>query len=76
MTKHSDSSHGVSGNAQTRAREIREHVEHRLMAYFSSDGERYKPVMDCTCGFDTGRCDSFAEAGEMVDEHLALLEAR
>lgn len=41
-------------------------------AYYSSDGVRYRPVMECSCGFHTGRDSiSWEEAGAVFDEHLS-----
>jgi hypothetical protein len=38
--------------------------------YAGGPGEPYyQPVMRCLCGFTTGRCDSWSEAGESYDEH-------
>lgn len=31
----------------------------------------YLPVMMCDCGFDTGRCEDWEEAGRNMDEHVA-----
>ena len=48
-----------------------ETLEHGIAgAFYSSDGERYQPVMECTCGFSTGRQMDWEEAGAMLDEHL------
>ena len=39
-------------------------------ACYYSDGEKYKPVMDCLCGWSTGRCDYWEDAGRLLDIHL------
>lgn len=40
-------------------------------AFYSSDGERYIPVLECLCGFSNGR-DVFdwEQAGAELDQHL------
>lgn len=30
----------------------------------------YQPVLMCTCGWTSGRCDNWEEAGGLFDEHL------
>ena len=47
-------------------------VEHGVQAFYSGGpGEPYyQPVMACECGWSSGRCDSWREAGELFDEHL------
>jgi hypothetical protein len=30
----------------------------------------YQPAMDCMCGFSTGRCASWEDAGRELDIHL------
>lgn len=50
-------------------------AEHGIAgAFYSSDGERYLPVMECTCGYSTGRCSDWAGAGESFDDHLKETE--
>ncbi|QNI37511.1 hypothetical protein [Edaphobacter albus] len=39
-------------------------------AGYSSDGEKYRPYIDCLCGFSTGRCINWMDAGEVFDDHL------
>jgi len=36
----------------------------------------YQPVMICTCGFTTDRCDNWEEAGMFFDHHLAEYRSR
>lgn len=43
--------------------------------YSGGPGEPYyRPVMDCMCGFSTGRCASWADAGMAFDLHLASVQ--
>ena len=46
--------------------------EHGIHAFYAGGpGEPYyQPVLDCTCGFSSGRCDSWKEAGSLIDSHL------
>lgn len=49
-------------------------VEHGIASacYSGGPGEPYyQPMLSCPCGFTTGRCESWQEAGELLDEHLA-----
>lgn len=42
-----------------------------LSAFYASDGERYRPIMECTCGWSNGLTAlSWEEAGAAFDEHL------
>lgn len=50
-------------------------VEHGIeAAFYCSNGERYFPFMECICGWGTGRVSSWAEAGELLDDHLRGFE--
>ena len=40
------------------------------VAFYASDGEHYFPVMECLCGWDTGRCIDWEDAGNQLDGHL------
>lgn len=52
-------------------------AEHSITAIYSSNGEKYCPVLECSCGFSTGRCDDWSEAGELFDDHVqAVREAK
>ncbi len=54
--------------------ETMEDEEHGISAacYAGGPGEPYyQPVMECLCGFSTGRCDSWEDAGREFDDHLA-----
>ena len=46
--------------------------KHRILAaFYASDGERYRPVMECSCGWSNGfTAVSWEEAGAAFDEHL------
>lgn len=44
--------------------------QHNVGAIYSSNGEKYMPVLDCSCGFSTGRCSDWEEAGASLDEHV------
>lgn len=46
--------------------------EHGITAFYSGGpGEPYyQPVLECTCGFSSGRSESWQEAGIAIDEHL------
>lgn len=48
-------------------------VEHSVTALYSGGpGEPYfQPVIECSCGWGSGRCESWAEAGGLYDDHLA-----
>lgn len=50
----------------------KEIVEHGVEAYYSGGaGEPYyQPTLNCLCGFSSGRCESWQEAGEAMDEHV------
>lgn len=39
-------------------------------AFYASDGERYLPCMECSCGWSTGRQLDWEEAGAELDIHL------
>ena len=41
-------------------------------AYYAGGPGRtyFLPVMICMCGFETDRCDSWADAGGQLDKHL------
>ena len=40
-------------------------------SYSGGSGEPYyQPTMDCMCGWGTGRCENWEEAGRKFDEHL------
>ena len=42
-----------------------------LACYAGGPGDLYyQPYMECLCGFSTGRCRSWGDAGEVLDEHL------
>ena len=45
-------------------------VEHGPQAFYSSDGERYCPVIDCLCEWTTGRQFNWEECGALFDQHL------
>lgn len=45
-------------------------IEHDVSAYYSSDGDKYRPVMECSCGFISGRCSDWEEAGIKMDNHF------
>lgn len=34
----------------------------------------YQPFVSCSCGWKSGRVETFEEAGAMLDEHLKSLE--
>lgn len=36
----------------------------------------YQPQMDCSCGYSTGRCEDWAEAGLEIDKHIAEIRER
>lgn len=45
-------------------------------AFYFSDGAKFRPAILCLCGWETERsCDSWSEAGEQFDEHLAEVSA-
>lgn len=45
--------------------------EHGIAAaFYSSDGEHYRPVLECLCGYSTGRQYDWEEAGALLDAHL------
>ena len=39
-------------------------------ATYVSDGEKYRPFIECLCGWQGGRCGSWAEAGFELDQHI------
>jgi hypothetical protein len=39
-------------------------------AFYNSDGEKYLPVIDCLCGWSTGRQFNWEDAGAEFDRHL------
>ncbi len=47
-------------------------LEHAIDACYSGGpGEPYyQPVLMCSCGFETGRCDNWEIAGSAMDDHL------
>lgn len=47
--------------------------EHGVEACYSGGpGEPYyRPVLDCLCGFSSGRCDNWEEAGSLMDAHIS-----
>jgi hypothetical protein len=51
--------------------------EHAVEACYSGGpGVRYyMPCMLCSCGWTSGRCDTFEEAGALLDEHLEEVKA-
>lgn len=53
---------------------MRDEVEHSVEAcYAGGPGEPYyQPVLSCTCGFSTGRCDDWETAGREMDYHLIV----
>jgi hypothetical protein len=43
--------------------------------YRSGPGDlNYRPTMTCMCGWTTGRCDSWEDAGRALDAHFAAIE--
>ncbi len=46
--------------------------EHGITAFYAGGPgyPYYQPVLECTCGFSSGRCDNWEEAGECMDSHL------
>ena len=41
------------------------------VSYVGGPGEPYfQPVMECMCGYSTGRCMCWADAGRELDRHL------
>lgn len=43
--------------------------------YAGGPGEPYyQPVILCTCGWSTGRCENWEEAGALFDAHLEASE--
>lgn len=51
---------------------LTEEAEHGVTAYYAGGpGEPYyQPVMDCLCGFSTGRCADWESAGRDFDRHF------
>lgn len=49
---------------------------HDIDAFYSSDGNEYLPVLDCSCGFSTGRCPSWSSAGDAFDDHVKEISGR
>ncbi len=51
-------------------------VEHGVTAYYAGGpGEPYyQPVLDCLCGYSTGRSDGWSEAGAIMDLHLSRVK--
>lgn len=47
-------------------------VEHGPTAFYAGGGGEpyYQPVIECLCGYSTGRCDDWALAGTLYDVHL------
>ena len=39
-------------------------------AAYSSNGEEYKPYMDCICGWSTGRCEDWESVGVEFALHV------
>lgn len=60
----------VPGCGEFRSQAMTEEIEHGPLAGYSSDGSEYMPFIDCLCGWSSGRCNSFAIAGEDFDEHM------
>lgn len=52
-------------------------LEHNIEAYYSAGpGEPYyQPVIGCSCGFSSGRCKNWEEAGEAMDRHIREITA-
>jgi hypothetical protein len=52
-----------------------EEPEHRVVAFYAGrPGEPdYQPVLKCECGFSSGRCLSWEEAGQLFDMHRRLI---
>ena len=51
-------------------------VEHGPASIYYAGGPGtvyYQPVIECLCGWSTGRCDNWTEAGQYLDSHLAGL---
>ncbi len=46
--------------------------EHGITAFYAGGpGEPYyQPVLECSCGFSSYRCDSWEDAGSAIDAHL------
>lgn len=44
-------------------------AEHKVEAFYSSDGMAYYPVLSCSCGYTTERCDDWEDAGREFDGH-------
>ena len=46
--------------------------QHGISACYSGGpGEPYyQPCLDCDCGFSTGRCETWEDAGRAFDEHV------
>lgn len=36
----------------------------------------YLPVLDCSCGYSTGRCEDWEAVGREFDEHMRLVRFR
>lgn len=51
---------------------------HEISACYSGGpGEPYyRPVLQCSCGFSTGRQDAWEDAGRVFDEHEATIQAQ
>lgn len=51
--------------------------EHGVEAYYAGGPgvPYYQPVLSCTCGWSSGRCDDWEEAGQLLDLHLAETRA-
>lgn len=42
---------------------------HEISAYYSSDGQRFLPVLECSCGYVV-RHKSWEQVGIWMDSHL------
>ncbi len=53
--------------------EVAETVEHGVTAFYAGGpGEPYyQPVLECLCGWSSSRSDSWQDAGEAMDRHIA-----
>lgn len=48
-------------------------LEHGIEAAYYANGPEYKfkPVVDCLCGWSSGRQSNLEDAGRLYDEHIA-----
>ena len=60
----------VAEQSKTETPEVEHGIENAC--YSGGPGEPYyQPTIDCLCGWDSGRCESWEQAGRRFDEHLA-----